>query len=780
MQTILSQQPNPTEPEKVGKTKSINFAGIIEAMYGALLLLLPIFFLPFTADAFNINKSYLVLFISVVSLILFFVQVWRKGSLHLQGIKSYLPGIVLLIAALVATVFSINRNVSLFGRYGNYNSSLIFILALMIMFFVSSNIKINLIRLVKYFLIGVTAGTAFAFIGFYNVTLPLFGNVVPGYSLVGSFNGLIGLQIIAVLAAMYMLFSRKDSKVLEKIIVIATLVINLTYLIIVMNWIGLAVIVLGVVYLYFTLDVDLKPLAKILGPVAFAIILLSLVHMLPATKSAMGINNTVVAPRLTLTQSWLVSSTALRDFPFYGTGLGSYVVDFSRYRPISLNATDYWNFRFAYPFNDIFLWMGTAGLIGIVSIVVFYVLVFLDAKNPNKENVNNYFSGFLASAILIILLLLGYNMILYVALFMMIGVLIQSKSVNTRVVQSSAIGIIGMVFGVLLLAGLIFQAYPKYKAQVSFRKAFSTTDAGQRYENIRSAIAADLDEDFYIREGIFTNLLIARSIAQKPEITDQERTNFQELVRQAINDARVVTEITDPFNVANWEARGIAYSAIMDISQGADQFAIAAYTNAINLEPTNPRLWVDLGGVYYRRQDYQNAVARFARAIQLKPDYANAYYNLAFALRDAGAYQAAVTQLEIVERLVPQDDPAYAVVQTNLTEFRELADKQAQALAEEQAKRAEELSKQVPPEPEPFPNRLEELEPPLENPEEEGEFDITNDGIEVPEDVVNPDAQLNQETAPEEGENTEVPADGTEVNEGEGETEAPIANPPAE
>ncbi len=96
---------------------------------------------------------------------------------------------------------------------------------------------------------------------------------------------------------------------------------------------------------------------------------------------------------------------------------------------------------------------------------------------------------------------------------------------------------------------------------------------------------------------------------------------------------------------------------MIGVTSDADQWTIGALSNAIQLDPANPNLRMDLGTIYFTKQDYLTAANLFKQATQLKPNYANAHYNLAQALIKVEAYDSAVSSLEITKSLLPSTSP---------------------------------------------------------------------------------------------------------------------------
>jgi len=116
---------------------------------------------------------------------------------------------------------------------------------------------------------------------------------------------------------------------------------------------------------------------------------------------------------------------------------------------------------------------------------------------------------------------------------------------------------------------------------------------------------------------------------------------------------------------------------------------LRALDSATQLDPNNPRLRLDIGGIYYAKEDYLSAAYYFRQAINLKPDYANAYYNFAQAAVKAEDYAGAKRALELTLSLIPQNSEDFALVEK---EIEEVNAKLALLSAEEQKPTVEELS----------------------------------------------------------------------------------------
>ena len=138
---------------------------LVQIILSIGFFLLPIFFLPFTADFLELNKAYLVMLIAVLSLFAFAFQGYKKGSLYIKGISYYLPYLALLVAGIVSIYFSTNIRNSIFGTTGNYLNSLIVLIAFVVIAFVATNIRLNVRSLINFYLAGLLVSVLVTFFG---------------------------------------------------------------------------------------------------------------------------------------------------------------------------------------------------------------------------------------------------------------------------------------------------------------------------------------------------------------------------------------------------------------------------------------------------------------------------------------------------------------------------------------------------------------------------------------------------------------------------------------
>jgi tetratricopeptide (TPR) repeat protein len=107
-----------------------------------------------------------------------------------------------------------------------------------------------------------------------------------------------------------------------------------------------------------------------------------------------------------------------------------------------------------------------------------------------------------------------------------------------------------------------------------------------------------------------------------------------------------------------WFARGIS----LEEDSSTQTEAIACYQKVLEIEPTHAAAHINLGTLYYNRQDFSLAERHYREAIQADSRYALAYFDLGNVLDETGRVQEAIQTYKTALQLAP----TYADVHYNL------------------------------------------------------------------------------------------------------------------
>jgi len=101
--------------------------------------------------------------------------------------------------------------------------------------------------------------------------------------------------------------------------------------------------------------------------------------------------------------------------------------------------------------------------------------------------------------------------------------------------------------------------------------------------------------------------------------------------------------------VAAWFARGIALEE--DPNMHGD--AITAYQRVLEIDPNHAAAHINLGTLYYNRQDFVLAEKHYRDALAADPRYALAYFDLGNVLDETGRVQEAIQTYKTALQLAP-------------------------------------------------------------------------------------------------------------------------------
>ena len=100
---------------------------------------------------------------------------------------------------------------------------------------------------------------------------------------------------------------------------------------------------------------------------------------------------------------------------------------------------------------------------------------------------------------------------------------------------------------------------------------------------------------------------------------------------------------------AVWFARGIA----LEEDPATQTAALAAYQKVIQFDSSHAAAHINLGTLYYNRQDFTLAEKHYRAALQADPRYALAYFDLGNVLDETGRVQEAIQTYKMAIQLAP-------------------------------------------------------------------------------------------------------------------------------
>lgn len=674
---------------KQNNNLSLILTGVSKAIPVYVLpFLIPIFFLPITAEFFEMNKLALIILGTIILTVLWAVRLMTDQKIELVKSIIDFPLISFTVIFALSTIFSINKPVSIFGSQGRW-LGLFSLIVFAVYYYVATPFYRDLktIKKTLYILIGSTSiATLVSVFSYYNIFIsPASYMKIQNFTFFGSTVQTAVFAALSLLMSLVLLAYEKNSAL--KIALVASSIINIFYIALTGTLTAWAILLIGIIGMVFYVD-----LTKIFKEgVHYVVILavstaMAILFLVPATRNVLVNDNFPKELSLPVRESWVIASSTIQNYPLLATGPATFQTNFTRFRPLSINAKDFWNVRFDIPFNEVFNIIATVGILGLLATIFLASRIM---KLANQTKFTDSKDGITECLSLTLVALLGSFIFTYATvptmfmLFTLLSLLVAAHTTideRSRVAQVSLIGAKNIqqvaylgegsainkeyskyIFGGLIIVAVVYGGYlwgRTYAGEYFTRKAvlgLISGNAGQTYEYQRKAIKVNPTRESYFNSYAQTDLALANNIASKENLTDADRETIQGLISEAIATTRVTTEAINPLSAANWETRALVYRSIVNVAENATEWAVSAYNTAIQLDPTNPRLRLDLGGMLYAKKDYVSAANQFRQAFALKADYANAYYNFGQAMIQLNDLQSAKQAFEVTKTYLPAD-----------------------------------------------------------------------------------------------------------------------------
>jgi len=681
---------------------------VLEWSFVGLVFLMPIFFLPFTTEALELNKQML-LFVGALWLgLVYTTKIVVSGKIDLKRSPLGWGMLAFLAAWILATVFSVYPYNSILGLDRQEFISLASIVGVLVFTFILGNTGSPRIasRLTYALLISTALVTIEGLLQLFGIAiLPWDFTKSTSFNTVGLFSlwGVLAVTTLVLATTDIIRLSLSENKKKTMAITLLALftALHLILLIIFSDatlWLSLAVgLVVSLAVLYLKLPENQK-VSWLILPSFMIVFSITLMFVSPPRIVTLPL---VATP--SLQTSFDITLNTLKSSPAFGYGPGNFLASYSQFRPKEMNSAnlfELWTAQFDQSSSYFLTKIAATGFVGLLALLLMAVLLFWQILTYLKKSALNddslVFLGVIAAlaSLSISAIFKSSNMTLTFVWWLLIALIyihtarsgkeVMGSQSNRFVILSSlalytlvALGFVG-----------IFFAGTRYSADLAFANALLTdrkiaVEAQKKGEAVSpestdtviravgNAMQIDPRNNLYPRtlsQAILVKLsrLIATAKSQ-----DDAKAALQTLPSQAVGAANAAIAL-NPKDVRSVLNAASVYQSLLPFAADAEKLAADTYTKAVALSPTDPqvrfdlaRLFIDEAVLHKQRSQNEKASEETKKAetdatmkalasaekylnetLELKPDFAPAHFHLATIRAEQGKKDEAIKELD--------------------------------------------------------------------------------------------------------------------------------------
>lgn len=674
------------------KFEAINLEKIIKFLVLLSVLLLPLFIGFGGVTILELNKQllltilvYSTFLVWIISQILKEEFIWRPNPLTFLGF-------IFLTTVLISSIFSFWQWGSLWGWPLDASFNFLLVSCFFLFYFIIANnfrtakkvFSLQILLMVSGFL-----AAAFGILQVFNkFILPWNFTKIASFNTIGTVNSWAVFLGALTGPLLGLIFASKGF--VKKLLLVIGLFM-FAGLIIVNYWVAwIGVLIATSIFLIFGLWKIKEVNARFL---IIPAILFCLAFIFGVFRFSMP--NLISMPleiSPSLKASFDVSKNMLQTSPkdlVLGWGPGTFKYGWSKFKNPILNKTVFWNIRLSKGASEILETLGTIGILGTAFYILIIVFaIYRSAKQllilqKEKKSLKNLvflgaFCGLVSVSITKFIYPAGISLGLLWWLFLgCLTALTPSKEKPFKLKPDSKEGFLFSFLTILFSITIIFLFYTqgtRYLAEIKYAQILrSSNQPAQTVEkNLLSAIRLNPQQEIFFRDLAQVYLARANQEVNRTDIANEEKIDrIAFFVKNATASAAKTTDI-NPENVSNWQTRGMVYKNLIGLSGNAAEWAINSYEKALELEPANPYIFLEMGRVYLAQASLpdnpdKNVLLTKAenilkQAIELKPDYAPAFYQTALVYNAQGKRQEAISTLESLKEItnflsIPGYDP---------------------------------------------------------------------------------------------------------------------------
>lgn len=432
-----------------------------------------------------------------------------------------------------------------------------------------------------------------------------------------------------------------------------------------------------------------------------------------------GKETSLLLPSFSASWSVMLDTIKAPKSALIGAGVSSYRNAYQVFKPIWMNGTNEWSIAFTQGANMPLTIITSMGILGFLAWAIFVIKSMQFHKN---SLVGSKAIGSFVIASLLLNIVLPFNTVLLTLQAIAIACLVANEKHRLPLLQMQALkfkvlnkpvtvnpenkGInfplyLGTLLGLLVI--LVAGYFTTRSLQANMVMAQSSAAVAQdnivaAYEFQQKAVQLNPYYDVFRRRYSATSALIAIALSNKADITENEKQQVSALLQQSVTEARAAVAL-DNSESQNWSNLAQIYANLIGVSEDAVDWTIQSYVSAIEMNPNDPIMRLELASIFVSQEAYQQALSLYDQAINLKADLAISHFKRGEllemietpeSLREARlAYQRTLV-------LLPADSEDYVVVNNKLEELEKFMEENNIPLVAEAQETPQQQTEQTP------------------------------------------------------------------------------------
>ena len=647
-----------------------------------VIVLLPIFFLPFTQIPIETSKGLLFVMGLAISIIFWIAARFSDGKINLPKSWLLLSAFGVLLVFLISALFSSALQVSLFGIMLDVGTFYFMLGAFLLMLL--SSIVLKDIKNAKTVFWGIIISSAVLFL-FQSLRLFMPDLLSLGIlggktdNILGSWNALglfTGFSTIMSLFIVEFFSVPKGIKwllgVLIAFSVVLSAVVNFP---LIWEILGIFALIIFIYKISFSFGRKQEEGSekKHFPAFSFAVVMVSLLFFMSGQfigellPNSLNLSNIEIRPSFGATMS--ITGKALMKDPILGVGPNKFGEVWAMYKPQVINATQFWDTSFNSGSGLLPTFASTTGSLGILAWLTFFILfIMIGAKSlfaSIKNNMNWEVVVFFVASLYLFVSSFFYSTgeVMFLLAFAFTGIFIGLSSAgrsNGEISMSflddprkSFFSIFFLVILMIISAAAGFKYVERLASVSYFGKTLSASTIPMAEDSITKAISLH-QNDLYLRTYTQVYLTKINSIVTKGSaLSETDKADLQTSFDQAVNGAQLAVAYNSE-NYLNYNSLGAVYNTVGLLGvKGTYDKAIEAYKTASTLNPLNPGIKLATARVYFADGKIKEAKDFVKEALSLKPDYIEALITISQIEKSDGNNTVAISYAETALSLAP-------------------------------------------------------------------------------------------------------------------------------